>query len=387
MTLIYEGAISSRAIGGARLHFRGLARALERSVVEDVRIVLPRFSDEPMYDPGVGAGVRVSGVPSVRRSLAGHVLYEILKTGLIAGLRLGDIARRRRTVHMMRISPIGISPLISRALGATVVVEVNGLPDGEFESRGFNRLVVSSVRALTTLQLRAATHVVAVTDGLAVAASERARSARVVRIENAVDLEELGPMIERSADGATHTMTYSGAFAPWQELELLVRAFARLVEDRPDLPWHLVLIGDGEDRASIERTIVERGVTDRVEITGWVDREEAAERVLDGVVAVVPLTPKSDSGVCGSPLKLFEYLALGRRVVGSDVDGIVELDGYPVILYEHGDLDSMIAALDSATSGSSAPRRDGEMQRRLSWDDRCSRILDFIDMDSGTSGR
>ena len=379
MTLIYEGAISSRAVGGARLHFRGLARAIERSGVEDFRVVLPRFSDEPAYDPGVASPTRVSRVPTLGRSLKGHVVYEILKSGLVAGCRLSDMLRRRRTVHMMRISPIGISPLFSRALGAIVVVEVNGLPDSEFESRGFHDVVVRLVRATTTLQLRAATHVVAVTDGLAAAARQRT-TARVLRIENAVDLDDLGEMIERSGSGAARTITYSGAFAPWQELELLVRAFARLVERDPESPWRLILIGDGEDRESIERAIVECGVTDLVEITGWVDRNTAAERVLGGRVAVVPLTPKSSSGICGSPLKLFEYLALDRRVVGSDVDGVVELHDYPVIVYEHGNVDALVAALESAVAVEAVPEHNVEWKRRLSWDDRWTRIAAFLEI-------
>lgn len=384
MTLIYEGAISSSAVGGARLHFRGMARALQRAGVDPLRIVLPRFRGESMYDPGVTDPARVHGVPTLRRSLAGHLLYEALKTVRIAAIRLRDVARRRRTIHMMRISPIGVSPLFSRLLGASVVVEVNGLPDGEFESRGFNRLVVASVRAMTTLQLRSATHVVAVTDGLAEACAART-SAPILRIENAVDLEDLEPSIRRAGSGAPHTITYSGAFAPWQELELLVEAFASVAERQPAEPWRLLLVGDGEDRGAIEAAIARCGVSDSVEITGWLDRDQAVERVLEGRIATVPLTPKSDSGICGSPLKLFEYLAVGRTVVGSDVDGIVELDDYPVIVYRHGDVASCAAALEAAASaavGTSVDARASDV--RLDWDDRCARLLEFV---GGWAGR
>ncbi len=251
MTVIYEGAISSQAIGGARLHFRGMARALDRARLGRLVIVLPRFHGEPTFDAGVGERARVIGIRCPRRSLFGHLVYEVFKTVLIGALRVTDVLRRRRTVHMMRISPIGVSPIVSRVLRATVVVEVNGLPDGEFESRGFSKLIVRGVRTITGIQLRCATHVVAVTAGLARACGERT-DARILRLENAVDLDDLASMINRSGEGAPHTITYSGAFAPWQELELLVDAFAQLVVRDPTNPWRLVLIGDGEERARIE---------------------------------------------------------------------------------------------------------------------------------------
>ncbi len=125
------------------------------------------------------------------------------------------------------------------------------------------------------------------------------------------------------------------------------------------------------------------GVADRVAITGWVDRDTAAERVLDGAVAVVPLTPKTDSGICGSPLKLFEYLALGRRVVGSDVDGIVELEDYPVTVYDHGDVESLVGALESAVSSGHLTATSTGLMDMLSWDDRSRRLLVFLGLGSG----
>jgi glycosyltransferase involved in cell wall biosynthesis len=376
MSFIYEGAISSTAMGGARLHFRGMARALERAEVPDLHIVLPKFRGEEMYDPGVGVDVRVHGVRTLRRSLVGHLCYEVLKSALIVSIRLRDIARRRPTVHMTRIAPIGVAPAFMRVLGAKVVVEVNGMPDDEFEARGFPRVVVGLIRLITSLQLRSGTHVVAVTDGVADLVRSRTSGA-VMRLENAVDLADIESQLERASDGDRFTIVYSGAFAPWQELVLLVHAFAALVEGRPDAPWRLLLIGDGEDRDQIERAIEDCGVSEMVEITGWVDRVEAADRLLEGLIAVVPLRPKSASGICGSPLKLFEYLALGRTVVGSDVDGIVELVDYPVTVYRHGDIESLREALETVAGLANDPSATFD-SAVLTWDDRCQRLLDFV---------
>ncbi len=121
-----------------------MARALSSKVELD--LVLPGFSDEQPFDAEVGDVAVTRYVPSLRRSLIGHLGYEVAKTFLLAGLRIHDVFARRQTIHMMRISPIGISPIVARCLGSTVVVEVNGMPDGEFVSRGFRRNVQSYVR-------------------------------------------------------------------------------------------------------------------------------------------------------------------------------------------------------------------------------------------------
>jgi len=369
---IYEGAISSEAMGGARLHFGGMARALSGRV--ELSLVLPAFSDERPFDTEVGASARTHHVPSLRRSLTGHLGYEVAKTVLLAGLRIRDVVARRRTIHMMRISPIGISPIVARLLGSTVVVEVNGLPDGEFASRGFNRPVVGMVRLLTNLQLRSATHVVTVTDGLADVARRRT-SAPVMRLENAIDPDDLRSAIDRRHEGVPFSIAYSGAFAPWQELQLLVRAFASLVERNPEHDWRLILIGDGEDRRAIEATIAECGVDDRTELTGWVDRDLSVERLLEAHVAVVPLAAEGEDGK--SPLKLFEYLAIGRSVVASEVDGIVELDDYPIVPYRSGDEESLA---DGILSAIELDMTEGfeELLPRLSWNERADRLLQFV---------
>ncbi len=227
---------------------------------------------------------------------------------------------------------------------------------------------------MTNLQFRAATHVVAVTEGLADAARRRT-SAPVMRLENTIDPDDLRDAIARRTEGAAFSIAYSGAFAPWQELQLLVRAFASLVNQQPERDWKLILIGDGEDREAIEATVDECGVGDRTELTGWVDRGLSVDRLLKARVAVVPLAAEGEDGK--SPLKLFEYLAIGRSVVASEVDGIVELDDYPIVSYRAGDQESLAAGILEAIGEDAAEGFD-ELLPRLSWNERADRLLEFV---------
>lgn len=378
MTVVYEGAVSTGEIGGARVHFDGMARALDRRLGADLVVMSPAFFGEPPLDIELPNGARRRRVRALPPGGSGHVSYELVKLWSLVGIRLRDLVRRRSTTVVSRITPVGFAPAVTRLFGVRTVVEVNGIPDAEFESRGFGQTTVRAVRMVTTLQLRLAHRVVAVTDGTAEACRSRT-DAPVIRIENGVDLDSIpaASALERSGDPAT--VAYSGVFAPWQDLETLVRSIARLRRAEPAVGWRLLLIGDGEGRSALERLVDELGVADAVEITGWLDRDAAAERLLEARVAVVPLLPKYESGICGSPLKLFEYLAAGRSVVGSDVDGIVELSGYPIELYVRGDVDGVVRAIRTASSHVVTDEALHDLRHRSSWRDRGDRLLEFVD--------
>jgi len=380
MTLIYEGAVSSGEVGGAREHFRGMARALDRHASTRLIVIVPAFRGEAPLDLGLLRSARVVRIPALHRGIWGHLSYELLKIFAILIVRLQDIAGREPTIMMSRITPVGLAAPLVRAVGVWTAIEVNGLPDDEFASRGYGAQVVRAVRFVVNAQLRSASFVVAVTEGLARDAGCRTM-APTMRLENGVDVESLAVSPAAAQAGRRHTVVYSGAFAPWQEIALLVKAIARLVADDESVDWRLLLIGDGEDRHVVERTVAELGIADQVEVTGWLERDAAVRRLLEGRIAVVPLKPKSDSGSCGSPLKLFEFLAMGRTVVGSDVDGIVELDGYPIAVYNQGSVDSLVEVIRSAASAPLVSEEDIALRRSLvSWDERCLRACRFLSL-------
>ncbi len=373
MTIVYEGAVSTGEVGGARVHLSGMARALDERLGDELIVLTPRFLGEDPLTIDLPCGGRHRTLPALRTGLAGHVSYEVAKSAYLVSLALRDRMRRRPTTVISRVTPVGIAPLVTRALGVQTVIEVNGIPDTEFESRGFGQIVVRLVRTMTNLQLRVAYRVVAVTERTADVCRERS-SSPVMRLENGVDLDEVPVAAAIDRPGDSSTIAFSGAFAPWQDLPTLVRAFAQL-RHGDAANWRLLLIGDGEQRTDIERLIDDLGLADSIEITGWLDRRTAAERLLGARVAVVP---RLASGVSGSPLKLFEYLAAGRSVVGPDVDGVAELTDYPIELYANGDAEDMARAIRAVADRTISSDALDRLRRRTSWHDRCDRLLEFV---------
>lgn len=98
-------------------------------------------------------------------------------------------------------------------------------------------------------------------------------------------------------------ISFVGIFARWDRLESLIKVFARLKKDYDDI--HLVLVGDGEERESLESLVAEEGILDAVTFTGRISRRE----VID-YLQCSDITTLAGSNNFGSPIALFEYMIM-----------------------------------------------------------------------------
>jgi len=98
---------------------------------------------------------------------------------------------------------------------------------------------------------------------------------------------------------------------------LLVEAASRLMNK--GVSFQLMLAGDGELRAEIEKFIIQYGLQDRVKITGWINSDQVRKEILASRALVLP------SFAEGLPVVLMEAMALRRPVLSTYVAGIPEL--------------------------------------------------------------
>ena len=117
---------------------------------------------------------------------------------------------------------------------------------------------------------------------------------------------------------AVPVIVYLGTLSADRHLEVLIDMLARL--QARGTPARLLLIGDahrGRDRVRLEQSAVTAGVSQQVEITGFLPHAEALRRTVTADVAISPIF-RSPIYDVGSPTKLIEYLALGMPVVAND---------------------------------------------------------------------
>ncbi len=125
-----------------------------------------------------------------------------------------------------------------------------------------------------------------------------------------------------------------------------IEACRRLVDAGVDV--RATLVGDGPDRDRLVALAAERGLADRVRITGRVPRPEV-RAVLEGAdVLVAPSVPTANGRREGIPVAILEAMAVGVPVVASRLSGIPEAvrDGVTGLLAEPGDAAGVATAVE-----------------------------------------
>ncbi len=119
--------------------------------------------------------------------------------------------------------------------------------------------------------------------------------------------------------------------------DLLIRAFARVLAVHPGA-W-LMLVGDGQERAALERVAQSANVAHRTIFTGYQARTELYLAAMDAFV----LSSRHE----GLPLSLLEAWAAGLPVVSSAVGGVVRTvsDGRNGLLFPSGDEHALAASM------------------------------------------
>lgn len=157
-------------------------------------------------------------------------------------------------------------------------------------------------------------------------------------IPNFVDTERYAPSRDRSALEALFAtppekvLVHVSNFRPVKRIPDVVTVFAAVNRRRP---CHLVLIGDGPDRAAAEEQVRALGLKDRVAFLG--ERDAFADVLAACDVFLLPSELESFG------LAALEALSCGVPVVASDIGGIPELVEHQVtgLLAPLGDTHAM----------------------------------------------
>lgn len=146
-----------------------------------------------------------------------------------------------------------------------------------------------------------------------------------------------------------------GRFVKTKGYDFLLRAVAELC--RRGTKVELELVGDGEERRSLETLAAELQIADRVKFRGWLRFDEVREAMQRASVFVHPSSGVGDA----KPNVIEEAIALGTPVVASRVAGIPEL-------LDYGNCGILVPARDvrALADGIETLLRDAELRRSYS---------------------
>jgi glycosyltransferase involved in cell wall biosynthesis len=173
---------------------------------------------------------------------------------------------------------------------------------------------------------------------------------------------------------------YTGHLYTGRGVEMMLA----MAQTTPEITYLLV---GGEESAStrLKESVVERGLTNVV-LSGFVPNslipicQAACDVLLMPYQQHVAASSGGDIGRYLSPMKLFEYLAVGRPVLSSDLPVLREvLTPKNAVLLPPKDVEAWTGALDELRRDPSKRNSLGEQARadslNFSWEQRAERIL------------
>jgi glycosyltransferase involved in cell wall biosynthesis len=311
---------------GACVHIQEMVRAM-RMCGADVRIVATRFgttSDVEFAADSIHAFRNRDGLlKDLGRSakeLANVADAEVARDALIAlhARWPFDMIYERYSLW----SKAGIEA--GQLLGVPVILEVNApllREQQEFReldcvdlATEIEQSVFGKADCIVTVSSKLSEYVI----------SRGAAPERVTAIGNAVDLKRFHPGV--TATDVTlrkdaFVVGFTGSLKRWHGVDVMMEAFCLLRDAVPEA--HLLIVGDGPERGWLEGYVRGARLDDAVTMAGWKHHAELPELIAAMHVALAPY-PETDDFYF-SPLKLFEYLAIGRPIVASAIGQITEV--------------------------------------------------------------
>jgi len=177
---------------------------------------------------------------------------------------------------------------------------------------------------------------------------------------------------------------YSGTFGEWHGIPDMAEGIWRLNQD-PVYRARLffVLFGDGKLRHLIEQKI---GQFENVRFTGVIPYNDIARQlsICDLLLSPHGKTP-DDKPFFGSPTKLFEYMALAKGIIASNLDQLGEIITHQRngLLIEPGNIDELVTAIKTLADNAGLRAALGQAARkdviaRYTWAAHVRRTVDAL---------
>ncbi|MEM2768828.1 MAG: glycosyltransferase family 4 protein [Candidatus Pacearchaeota archaeon] len=111
---------------------------------------------------------------------------------------------------------------------------------------------------------------------------------------------------------------YAGSLEDWKGLEILIKAMSYLPQEK------LIIAGEGKELGNLKRLTKELKLEERVKFLGHIPHEQVPIYLSRSKLGILSNIEKSNS-LFTSPLKLFEYMALGLPIIASDIPPFREI--------------------------------------------------------------
>lgn len=230
-------------------------------------------------------------------------------------------------------------------------------------------LRVAGYVAIEAIEHHAMLHADAILD------TNETRAARFIRRGRSVTLVPNYPPIELLPPPVLKrdsVVVYTGLMSRHRGYDRLLTAMAEIRQAIPEVRLRVMGNYDPRDnlQSECETFIRDHGLTDAVELKGWLRYHRMLSEITTGLLGVVLLQPHRLNDYTGLPNKLFEFMGCGLAVVVSDFPELrrVVNDTGCGWLVDPTDPESLARVLEEALSDPAECVRRGLAGRAAVWD-------------------
>lgn len=169
-------------------------------------------------------------------------------------------------------------------------------------------------------------------------------------------------------------ISFVGRIAYEKGCFVLLDAFEKLQQEN----CKLFFFGDGNERSILEKQIRERGLENKVKVSGYLPNTEIPLAIASAAFMVMPSLHEEFGGL------LLEIAAVGKTVIASDAGGIPTIvkDGKTGLLFHVGDSDMLLEKIKEAIENREVVSEYGkklhdEVCSKYVYDDKIDSVIDI----------
>jgi len=297
---------------GGSVHFRGLVHGIKLNGWQ-VRAIVPAYGRGKISD--------VEDISFV--SLPPRCLFSflLLQMATVLCMPYWLLRYRPEAVYVRACFLAFLMRLICRLARVPLIVEVDAIVDEEAEMRGQQRVLIAMLKILCKLNCRFVSAIVCVTKGLREEIIRRgAKPKTTVVIHNGSRTDVMQPIDQHQARQQLglvengYIVGFTGTFAPWQGLDLLIQA-AREIVDNAKQTVRFILVGEGQFQKRLEEMVEQLGLGRFFSFLEPVLYKQVSIFNSACDVVVIPIYDPRKLRYGLSPLKFWDAISVGVPVL------------------------------------------------------------------------
>lgn len=333
------------AASGPRAHVIGVIRALEAEGWDVKQYIVGDRVPAKM--------VEGSTEKALSKNRLSTLLADIIRlvSGVINGRKAWNEIGNQVDWVYERYAVLQTLGSIFKKKGVPWVLETNGIFFEEAKAERKSLVLTGIAKKIELAAYHTCDVLVCVSESLKELLIEKAgvHPDKILVVPNGVDTSFYDPeRVQPHREFTGFTVGFVGSLIAWQGIQLLLEAISGLRKE--GLPINATIVGDGSAREEWEELVATLGIKDYVKFTGRKPSNEIPAYISGFDIGYSGQVQLKIGKMYHSPLKIYEYMSMGKPVIASaydDAKKLIEQQGTGY-LFAPGNVQELKEALRTA---------------------------------------